>query len=56
MRGVRVWARLVGLPRTVVEDVEFGSEGEFVISVRPVVAGAGPLRDLSASQPGVRSR
>ena len=36
MRGVRVWARLVGLPRTVVEDVEFGSEGELVIAVRPV--------------------
>jgi len=36
VRGVRVWARLVGLPRTVVEDVEFGNEGEFVIAVRPV--------------------
>ena len=36
MRGVRVWARLLGLSRTVVEDVEFGSEGEFVIAVRPV--------------------
>ena len=36
MRGVRVWARLLGLSRTVVEEVEFGSEGEFVIAVRPV--------------------
>jgi transposase len=36
VRGVRVWARLLGLPGTVVEDVEFGSEGEFVICVRPV--------------------
>ena len=36
MRGTRVWARLLGLPRTVVEDVEFGNEGEFVITVRPV--------------------
>ena len=35
MRGVRVWARLFGLPRTVVEDVEFGNEGELVIVVRP---------------------
>jgi transposase len=36
VRGVRVWGRLLGVPRTVVEDVEFGSEGEFVIAVRPV--------------------
>ena len=36
MRGTRVWARLLGLPRTVVENVEFGSEGELVICVRPV--------------------
>jgi transposase len=36
VRGVRVWARLVGLARTVVEEVEFGNEGEFVIAVRPV--------------------
>jgi transposase len=36
VRGTRVWARLVGLPRTVVEDVEFGNEGELVITVRPV--------------------
>ena len=36
MRGVRVWARLLGVPRAVVEDVQFGSEGEFVVAVRPV--------------------
>ena len=36
MRGTRVWARLLGLPRTVVDNVEFGNEGELVITVRPV--------------------
>jgi transposase len=36
VRGVRVWARLVGLPRAVVEDVRVGSEGELVVAVRPV--------------------
>jgi transposase len=35
VRGIRVWARLVGLQRTVVEDVRTGSEGEVVVSVRP---------------------
>jgi transposase len=36
VRGTRVWERLLGLQRTVVEGVEFGSEGELVITVRPV--------------------
>lgn len=36
MRGVRVWARLLGVPRAVVEDVRLGSEGELVVAVRPV--------------------
>jgi transposase len=35
VRGIRVWARLVGLHRTVVEDVRVGSEGEVIVSVRP---------------------
>ncbi len=35
MRGTRVWARLLGLRRTVVEDVWFGDEGELVVAVRP---------------------
>ncbi|MDQ2761124.1 MAG: ISL3 family transposase, partial [Actinomycetota bacterium] len=35
MRGIRVWARLLGLQRTVVEDVTTGSEGEVIVSVRP---------------------
>ena len=35
MRGIRVWARLVGLRRAVVEDVRIGSEGEVIVSVRP---------------------
>ena len=35
MRGIRVWARLVGLQRAVVEDVRMGSEGEVIVSVRP---------------------
>lgn len=35
MRGIRVWAGLLGLQRTVVEDVATGSEGEVIVSVRP---------------------
>ncbi len=35
MRGIRVWARLLGLQRTVVEDVGLGIEGEVIVSVRP---------------------
>ena len=34
MRGVRVWARLLGVERTVVEDVEFDGEA-LVVAVRP---------------------
>jgi transposase len=34
VRGIRVWARLLGLRRTVVEDVTMGSEGEVIVSVR----------------------
>ena len=36
MRGIRVWARLVGLRRAVVEDVRIGDEGEVIVSARPV--------------------
>jgi len=36
VRGIRVWARLFGLPRAVVEAVNFGDEGEVVVAVRPV--------------------
>jgi transposase len=35
VRGIRVWARLLGLQRTVVEDVTIGSEEEVIVSVRP---------------------
>ena len=35
MRGTRVWARLLGLARAVVEDVRIGDEGEIVVAVRP---------------------
>lgn len=35
MRGTRVWARLLGLRRAVVEDVGMGSEGEVVVAARP---------------------
>jgi transposase len=35
VRGIRVWARLLGLQRAVVEDVRMGSEGEVIVSVRP---------------------
>jgi transposase len=36
VRGIRVWARLLGLQRTIVEDVWIGDEGEVVVSARPV--------------------
>jgi transposase len=35
VRGIRVWARLLGLRRVVVEDVRMGSEGEVIVAVRP---------------------
>lgn len=35
MRSIRVWAGLLGLQRTVVEDVTTGDEGEVIVSVRP---------------------
>ncbi len=35
MRRTRVWARLLGLQRAVVEDVSIGDEEEIVVSVRP---------------------
>jgi transposase len=35
VRGIRVWARLLGLQRTVVEDVTLGGEGHVIVSVRP---------------------
>ena len=35
MRGIRVWARLLGLRRAVVEGVRMGVEGEVIVSVRP---------------------
>jgi transposase len=35
VRGTRVWARLLGLQRAVVEDVWIGDEGEVVVAARP---------------------
>jgi transposase len=35
VRGIRVWAGLLGLQRTVVEDVTAGSEGEVSVAVKP---------------------
>ncbi len=35
MRGIRVWAGLLGLQRAVVEDVTTGIEGAVIVSVRP---------------------
>lgn len=36
MRGVRVWGRLLGLQRAVVEEVRIDGDGEVVVVVRPV--------------------
>lgn len=36
VRRTRVWARLLGLQRVVVEDVYCGDEGEVVVAVRPI--------------------
>jgi transposase len=35
VRGIRVWARLLGLKQAVIEDVWMGSEGEVVVAARP---------------------
>jgi transposase len=35
VRGIRVWARLLGLRRAVIEDVWVGEWGEVVVSARP---------------------
>jgi transposase len=35
VRGIRVWARLLGLQRAVVEDVSIGDGGELVVAARP---------------------
>jgi transposase len=35
VRGIRVWARLLGLRRAVVEDVWVGDEREVIVAVRP---------------------
>jgi transposase len=35
VRGIRVWARLLGLRRAVIEDVWMGDEGEVVVAARP---------------------
>jgi transposase len=35
VRGTRVWARLLGLQRAVIEDVWIGDEGEVVVAARP---------------------
>ena len=35
VRSIMVWAGLLGLQRTVVEDVTTGSEGEVIVAVRP---------------------
>jgi transposase len=35
VRGIRVWARLLGLRRAVIEDVSVGEEGEVVVAARP---------------------
>jgi transposase len=36
VRDVRVWAGLLGVDRAVVEGVRLGSEGEVIVSVRPL--------------------
>jgi transposase len=35
VRGIRVWARLLGLRRAVIEDVWIGEQGEVVVAARP---------------------
>jgi transposase len=35
VRGIRVWAQLLGLRRAVIEDVWVGEEGEVVVAARP---------------------
>jgi len=35
VRGIRVWARLLGLRRAIVEDLTTGIEGAVIVHVRP---------------------
>ena len=35
MRSTRLWARLLGLTRAVIEDVKIGTEGEVIVCARP---------------------
>ena len=51
MRRTRVWARLLGLQRVVVEDVQIGSEDEMVVAVRPAPPVAAPRSMMLASAP-----
>jgi len=53
VRGVRVWARLIGLQRTVVENVRIGSEAEVIVSARPSWRERGSLRGVSAPIAGL---
>ena len=51
MRGIRVWARLLGLARAVVEDVLLDDDGAVIVAVRPQGPRAGSLRSLPAALP-----
>ena len=53
MRGIRVWARLLGLRRAVIEDVWVGGDGEVVGRRAAGLARAGSLRRLPAPLPGL---
>jgi transposase len=55
VRSTRVWARLLGLRRAVIEDVWIGDEGEVVVARAAELAGARSLRDLPAAVARVRS-
>ena len=52
MRGIRVWARLLGLRRAVVEDVWIGDEGEVVVAARPRGGSAIAAASAGAAAPG----
>ena len=52
MRGIRVWARLLGLARAVVEDVFLDDEA-VVVCVRPRARERGRCPVLSAALPGL---
>ena len=53
MRNKRIWARLLGLGKAVVEAVELTADGAIVVAVRPRFTQRDRCPALSAPLPGL---